>query len=162
MNWKKLQQDFHGFASELGLVVEEDETAYINGKSTAHRMVEPGVAYYELKHNKPIAEYGSKLRVYSEFSGNLFIKVRPKLFRSPIIKSNVKLNSEMKSSLITLCSQIGRFEWGTEPHHKGWPFHLANAQALTFECKNINEAVSALPEIRRIHLKLIQEFGLVT
>lgn len=162
MDWKKLHRQFHAFGAGLGLEVETEDTNYFYGKSSTYYLAEPGLVYYKLRHSKPIGDYGSKLRIYSSFKGNLSVKARPGLFGKPAIKTNVALNPSLLEKLITLCRQIGRFDWTAEPHHKSWPFDLAKEPTLRFQCKRVDLAVSQLANIRKLHLQLLQEFGQTT
>ena len=158
MDWKKIHREFHAFAAKLGWEVEADDTHFFYGKSSTYYLTEPNQAYYKLKHTKPIRDYGSKLRVYSRFNGDLSIKAKPRFFGKPKISANVDLTPDLHQNLISLCQQVGGFCWTAQPHHKSWPFELANERTLRFECKRVDLAVSQLSIIREIHLALKRQY----
>lgn len=156
MDWKKLDQNLKAFAAQHEISLEESKTAFPGGQVTVFRLNEHSKVFYELNHTKPIIEFGSRLRVYSKLDFPLSIKVKTRLIGKPSLKSNIDLSEGLKVSLIKLAREIGSYKWTSQPHHTGWPTALHQAEVLSFECKQIELAITQLVTIRAIHLELLQ------
>ncbi|MEM7297179.1 MAG: hypothetical protein AAF391_02810 [Bacteroidota bacterium] len=154
LDWKKLQSDIMDFSSKHQIMLEESDMSYGSGTITSYRLNEDFKLFYELKHSKPIAEYGSILRVYSNSTDSLSIKVKVRFIGNPSIKSSLELSTDHQKILRELGKRIGSYKWTTEHHHSGWPFELKNTRVMKFECKQINLAAEELDSIRKIHLNL--------
>jgi hypothetical protein len=136
--------------------IHESDTTFIGGQVTTYQLNEESRIFYEIKHAKPIAGYGSKLRIYSKATGTLSIKVKVRWVGSPVIKSNIELSDKLQKLLKELSSKIGSFTWAIEPHHLGWPSELKNSTVLNFECDQIDSASAMLESIRLIHIELLE------
>lgn len=156
MDWKKLHNDISEFANNHNIELEESNFSHGNGTVTTYQLDENSKLFYELKHSKPITEYGSKLRIYSKSTDELSIKVKVRLIGKPSIQSNFELSNTLHELLSELGTRIGTFQWATERHHSGWPSELKNTTTLKFECKRIDSATAELESIRKIHLNLIE------
>ena len=136
--------------------LEESKTAFPSGQVTVFRLNEHYKVFYELKHAKPVIEFGSRLRVYSKLDFPLSIKVKTRLIGKPSLKSNIDLSEGLKVSLLKLAREIGTYEWISQQHHAGWPTALHQTKVLIFKYKQIGLAASQLASIRAIHLELLQ------
>ncbi|WP_370087556.1 hypothetical protein [Ekhidna sp.] len=159
MDWKKLHNDITGFANKHQIQLKESDLSYGSGTVTTYQLKEKDNIFYELKHSKPIAEYGSKLSIYSNSTGELSIQVKTRLIGKPAIKTNFELSETLLELLSQLGKRIGSFKWTTGQHHLGWPSDLRNSTTLTFECKQIDLAVAELEPIRKIHLNLLEKYS---
>ena len=156
LDWIKLHNDIKAFADTHQMQTKESDLSYGDGTITTHQLEEGTRVFYELKHAKPIAEYGSKLRIYSRTERELSIKVKAKWIGKPSVKSTMKLSNSQLELLKELGAQIGSFQWTTETHNLGWPEELYNMNVLVFECKQIDQAVGELDRVRNIHLTLLE------
>ena len=157
MNWKKLDIDIKNFAEKYADSTNESDYTFVEGRLTSYRLTEDTSIFYEIKHTKPIMEYGSKLRIYSKLNADIYLTVKSKLLGKPSLNSNINLSDPLKSQLQALGSEIGSFSWNTQLHHMGWPTNLAHSKTLTFQTRQIDQAVAQLESIREIHLKLLKE-----
>lgn len=151
MNWKELHLSINDFAKRSSITIEESNTSHIGGKVTIYRLSQTPDTFYEIKHLKPIQEYGSKLRIYSKTYKNISIKVTQNLFGGTSMKCNKELPDSLNELLEELAFKIGSFQWVTSPFKFEWPIELQGTDVLMFESKQLELAVQCLDEIRRIH-----------
>ena len=151
MNWKELHLSINDFAKRSNITIEESNTSHLGGKVTIYRLSQAPDTFYEIKHSKPIQEYGSKLRIYSKAHKNISIKVTQKLFGGTSMKCNKELPDSLNELLQELAFKIRSFQWVTSPFKFEWPIELQGTDVLMFESKQLELAVQCLDEIGRIH-----------
>ena len=132
------------------------ETTYSGGQVETFRLAESTLLFYEIKHSKPVPEYGSKVKLYSKNSGEFSVKAISRLIGAPKIKSRIQLPDDLAKLLTELAVEIGSFEWKTELCQSEWPKELRGHKVLKFECKDIEHSVALLDSIREMHLVISQ------
>ncbi len=158
MNWKNLDKNLNDFASQIDSELVVENTNIVENQIEYYRIIENNSIFYELKHTKPIPEYGSKFRIYSALSdSNLKIESKKPLFRKVKLTTSRTLNSELIEHLNQLCSTITEFCWITTKHNLAWPTELNNKDVLKFSCNEIDLTQQELCLIRQIHISITEE-----
>ena len=155
MDWKNLHNSLIAFADHHQMDLDWSDGDHGQSRTTTYRLNEGTRTFYELKHTKPVLQGGSKLRIYSRFSGNLSITLKRTLFGRIAIKSTQRLSQDHYGRLEALGRTIGKFRWATTPHHAGWPSELSGCPTLRFECTRIDLAASVLTQIKELHDELL-------
>lgn len=155
LNWKKLDTNLREFANSHGLELRESSTHYLKGETTIYHLVEDSGIFYEIKHTKPIGEYGSKLRIYSRTEREISVQSKSSWLKKPTIKTKGEVSSDVRELAGDLTALIGFFSWETEIINPDWPEALRNFKCLKFECSQIDLAVFELERIRELHLGLL-------
>ncbi|GAB5527829.1 MAG: hypothetical protein Roseis2KO_57010 [Roseivirga sp.] len=154
MNWKKLHTDIQNFATANRLKLEELNTTYPKGRLTMYQLVEDSKIFYEIRHSKPVADYGSKIRVYAKTKQHISIVSKSNWLGKQSLKIDGELSEETNILVHELVELIGSFCWNTEIINPDWPEVLRGQQCLKFECRQIDLAVEALERIRALHSRL--------
>ncbi|MEQ8714296.1 MAG: hypothetical protein RIC80_14845 [Cyclobacteriaceae bacterium] len=154
MNWIKLDGSLKEFSSFLKEPLTETNTSTGSGTISTYRISEANQIFYEIKYVKPIKEWGSHIRIWSRFLGELKVTGKRRWFQVPKV-SGVGRNTELQGQLIKLVSEIGSYSWKTQRNKYGWPQQLNGVDVLFFECGLSVEATEDLKLIRSIHLELM-------
>ncbi|MEQ9423827.1 MAG: hypothetical protein RJQ09_05370 [Cyclobacteriaceae bacterium] len=159
MDWIKLVENIKGFAKSYDLDIIESNSTFIGGQVTTYLLIENNSVYYEIKHSKPITEYGSKICIYSEVKGEITIKSKSRFFKEPSIKIIGEIPNNIQEHISELASIIGSFSWSIESDKYGWPLQLRVVERLKFECSLMNISVSQLDRIRLIHMEIVNHIS---
>ena len=154
MDWKKLHTDFYRFSEVLGTAVIEAETVAISKKLTVYQMEEPNGLYYQLKHAKPLSDYGSKLQLFSRAGHDLTITCKTSLFGKSKLQMSVETPTAALEQIEHLAETLSNFKWTVTTEHLGWPHNLRGQKLLKFESRQIDIATTQLDLIRQIHRRL--------
>lgn len=156
MNWVKLYSDLQEFAERHGISFEEPSTSSGRGRLTTYQLAENETLYYQIKHSKPIAEYGSKIKLYSIVNREVMIEKKTGLFGKPKLSIEGAIKEETQRLIQELPLEMNKFRWEIKQGHLGWPDQLLGRKLLVFESSQIESAVSSLEKIREIHLQLLK------
>ena len=152
-DWKQLYQNIHDFAGALGTQVQEEETGFVGGKITEYRIETNGL-YYQIKHSKPRADRGSKVRIFSESDQHVKIVFQPSLFRKSKLLKTAGLSPEVINLLDLLTEKLRDFSWSFLGGDYEWPAALNGKTKLIFKSKDLFAAVEHLELITEIQEKL--------
>lgn len=159
LNWKKLHTDIKAFAAAHELEVEELNTSYPNGQLTTYRMAEDSGVFFEIRHAKPISDYGSKVRVCSKTEREISIVSKTGWLGKQTIRVDGELTEQENRLIKELAKLIGSFSLTTKVINPEWPGQLRNQQCLVFECKQIELATAQLDSVREIYHKFNHQIG---
>lgn len=156
MNWKEADEKIRWFASSHQLKLQEENFNYVEGQVTCYHLNEKDAVFYEIKHSKPLREYGSRCRLYSVVPAtDLLIKASNTFFGAPKLSLKGNVNEAIASQLHVLHKRIKRFSWQISSGYLSWPKELQNNTVLIFESRDIKFAIDELDSIRNIHHALI-------
>ncbi len=154
MDWKKLDTDLRAFAASHNLECEELNTRYLKGQLTTYRMAGKPDTFYEIRHAKPVSDYGSKLRIYSRVDHDISIECRTGWLGKQNLSMNKGLTAELNMLITELAELIETFTWSTKVINPEWPEVWRNTKCLEFESSKIDLAVAELERIAHIHQML--------
>ncbi len=157
LNWKKLHTDIQAFATAHNLELEELNTTFPKGKLTTYRMMEDSKIFCEIKHSKPLADYGSKIRIYTKTERQISIISKVGWLGKQSLRIDGEVSDEVNRLMQKLAKLTGSFTWTTEVINPEWPEALRGEQCLKFECKQVDLAAAELASIRALHLLLSGE-----
>ena len=138
----------------MGIEIEESETGALPNKLTVYRTVDTNGIYYQLKHAKPVSDYGSKLQVFSKAGNDLTITCKTSLFSKSKLKMEAEASPEVTRQIEKLAETLSTFKWMVTTDHLGWPESLRAQRILKFETPQIDLATSHLDQISQIHSQL--------
>ncbi|QNR25136.1 hypothetical protein [Croceimicrobium hydrocarbonivorans] len=148
MDWKRLENTIHQFATEIDAKVEKRVISSIGYKAECYEFKDSADLYYRFQITKPRIELGSSFSIRSERpEKDIDIKARKWLFLGPRIKASPNPSRILSDLLRSLTDKLDQFTIQTDPFD------------LTFRTKLIDLDIDTLRLIRQIHLELKNNYA---